>query len=175
MAPEEFRFERFDKSTHRREPFDCGNAVLNDYLKTRLNQQMKRGVTVGYVLASADGRIAGYVTLSSGELPIGVIPGERGFPMKLPLPTTLIGRLAVDRKFQGRGLGGDLFVHALRVAVRTAEHVASAVVEVDALDNRARRFCEHYGFARLPDDELHLYLPMPDARALIYEVFGSAV
>jgi GNAT superfamily N-acetyltransferase len=173
MASEEFRFERFDKSAHRREPFDCGNAVLDDYLKTRLNQQMRRGVTVGYVLANTHGRIAGYATLSSGELPVGVIPEGRGFPLKLPLPTTLIGRLAVDREFQGRGLGGDLLVRALRVAVRTAERVASAVVEVDALDDQVRKFYEHYGFARLPDDELHLYLPMADAKALIQDVYGS--
>ncbi len=170
---DELRFERFDKSRHRRELFDCGAAALNEYLQTRLNQQMKRGVTVGYVLASAAGRIAGYVTLSAGEIPVGVIPEGHGFPIKLPLPTTLIGRLAVDKEYQGRGLGGDLLVHAIRIAVQTAEQVASAVIEVDALDDRARQFYTHYGFARLPDDDKHLYLPMADARKLIARAFGS--
>jgi ribosomal protein S18 acetylase RimI-like enzyme len=169
---DQLRFERFDKARHNREAFDCGVPAPNEYLQTRLNQQMKRGVTVGYVLASAEGRIAGYVTLSAGEIPVGVIPEAHGFPVKLPLPTTLVGRLAVDREYQRRGLGGDLLVHAIRIAVGTAEQVASAVIEVDALDERARRFYEHYGFARLPDDELHMYLPMADARKLIAEVFG---
>jgi ribosomal protein S18 acetylase RimI-like enzyme len=131
-------------------------------------------VTVGYVLAAPDGRIAGFVTLSAGELPISVIPTGRGFPSVLPLPTTLIGRLAVDREFQGRGLGGDLLVHAVRVAVHTAKQVASAVIEVDALDERARGFYEHYGFSHLPDDETHLYLPMEAAKILIRKVFGPA-
>lgn len=169
---EGLRFERFDKSRHHRESFDCGEASLNEYLATRLNQQMKRGVTVGYVLATAAGRIAGYVTLSNGELPIGVIPEDQGFPVKLPLPTTLIGRLAVDKAFRGQGLGGDLLVHALRVAVNASKQVASAVIEVDALNEPARRFYEHYGFTRLPDDALHLYLPTADAEKLIRLVFG---
>jgi len=172
MAAEELRFERFDKRRHRREPFDCGVPELNDYLKTKLHQQMRRGVTAGYVLAASDGRIAGYVTLSAGELPIGVIPAGHGFPSVLPLPTTLIGRLAVDQRNQGQGRGGDLLVHAIRVAVRTAEQVASAVIEVDALSEPARRFYARYGFARLPDEERHLYLPMADAKLLVEKVFG---
>jgi ribosomal protein S18 acetylase RimI-like enzyme len=173
MVPDELRFERFDKTRHDRQRFDCGDTNLNDFLKTRLNQQMRRGITVGYVLATPGGRIAGYVTLSNGELPIGVIPEGQGFPVKLPLPTTLIGRLAVDREFQGHGLGSDLLVHAIRIAVQTAEQVASAVIEVDALNERARDFYSHFGFVRLPDDELHLYMPMADARELVQQAFGT--
>lgn len=161
------RFERFDKAHHRREPFDCGNADLNDYLKRSLNQQMRRGLTVGYVLADSGGRMAGYFTLSNGELGIGILPERQGFPARLPLPTTLIGRLAVDKTFQGRGLGGDLLMHALRVAVDASRSVASAAIEVDAIDAAARAFYAHYGFVRLPDDELHLYLPMSDAQMLV--------
>lgn len=170
---EHLRFERFDRARHNRDLFDCGIPALNEYLQTRLNQQMRRGVTVGYVLASLEGRIAGYVTLSAGEIPVGVIPEGHGFPVKLPLPTTLIGRLAVDKEYQGQGLGGDLLIHAIRIAVETAEQVASAVIEVDAIGDRARRFYEHYGFASLPDDQKHLYLAMSDARELIKRVFGS--
>ena len=162
MAIEPLRFERFDKSRHHREAFDCGTPSLTEYLKTKLNQQMKRGVTVGYVLVTPEGRIAGYVTLSNGEIPVGFAPTGLHLPPQLPVPTTVIGRLAVDRAFQGRGLGGDLLVHAIRKAVEVSQHVASAVVEVDAVDENARRFYEHYGFRRLPDDELHLYLPMAD-------------
>ena len=180
---DQLRFERFDKDRHQRKPFDCGQPTLDDFLKTKLNQQMKRGVTVGYVLTTdssdssdsskAAGRIAGYVTLSAGELPITVIPTGHGFPPQTPLPTTLIGRLAVDRSFQGQGLGGDLLVHALGLAVETAKQVASAVIEVDAIDESARKFYEHYGFTSLVDDQQHLYLSMADAKALLDEVFGG--
>jgi ribosomal protein S18 acetylase RimI-like enzyme len=165
-------FERFDKSRHQRQPFDCGQPALNDYLKTRLNQHMRRGFTVGYVLADASGRIAGYVTLSAGRLPVTIIPTGFGYPPQMPLPTTLIGRLAVDVSFQGRGLGSDLLVQAFRQAVQTAELVASAVIEVDAIDEAAREFYEHFGFSSLIDDRQHLYLPMATARTLVQRTFG---
>ena len=65
-------------------------------------------------------------------------------------------------------------IHALRLAVKTAEQVASAMIEVDAIDESARRFYEHYGFTALVDDQQHLYLLMADAKALVDEVFGDA-
>lgn len=170
MAAEGLRFERFDKARHKRDRFDCGVATLNEFLKTKLNQQMRRGVTVGYVLAAPDGRIAGYFTLSAGEIPVGVVPEGKGFPVMLPLPTTLIGRLAVDKEFKGKGLGSDLLVHALKVAVKTAESVASAVVEVDVIDEGARGFYAKFGFVSLVDDPDHLYLGMGDAREVVERV-----
>ncbi len=106
-----------------------------------------------------------------GEIPVGVVPQGHGFPLKLPLPTTLIGRLAVDRAVRGRGLGSDLLVHAIRVAAKQSKHVASAVIEVDAIDDDVRSFYQKFGFAELPDDARHLYLPMADAKRLVDETF----
>lgn len=166
------RFERFSKARHRRDSFDCGNTALNDFLKKNLNQQMKQGVTVGYVLAMEDGQIAGYVTLSNGEIPISHAPPDLKFPPGVAVPTTLIGRLAVNRAFQNRGFGADLLIHAIKKAVESSNEVASAVIEVDALDEKARRFYEHHGFRALLDDKLHMYLPMADATKLVYNVFG---
>jgi GNAT superfamily N-acetyltransferase len=165
--PPGLRIERFDKSRHKRDPFDCGVPELNDFLKTTLNQHMRRGLTVGYVLAAPDGRIAGYFTLSAGRLKVSLTPQGHGFPTRLPLPTTLLGRLAVDLAFRGHGLGGLLLVEALRIAVKTAEAVASAAIEVDAKDPPSQRFYTKYGFKSLADDELHMYLPMTAARELI--------
>jgi len=166
-------FEHFDAHRHQRTLFDCGRPKLNEYLQKRLNQHMRKGIAVGYVLADPEGRIAGYVTHSAGRLPITVIPSGKGYPPDLPLPTTLIGRMAVDRRFQGRGLGAALLVHALRMAVQTTELVASTVIEVDALDDAARSFYLRYGFCELPDDARHLYLPMADARTLITEILDG--
>jgi ribosomal protein S18 acetylase RimI-like enzyme len=164
---EELRFERFDKARHDRASFDCGVERLNDYLKTRLGQHTRKNVTRGYVLATPEGRIAGYLTLAAGRLAVGVIPEGHGFPARMPLPTTLLGRLAVDRSFRGRGLGGELLMHALNVAVETAETIASAVIEVDAKDEGAKAFYERYGFRTLPDDRLHMYLAMGTAKELV--------
>lgn len=173
MATDSLQFERFDKSRHQRESFDCGNPELDDFLKKNLHQQMKRGVTVGYVLAGGDGRIAGYVTLSNGAIPVAFTPHGLKFPPVQAVPTTLIGRLAVDRAFQGRGHGSDLLIYAIRKAVETSKNVASAVIEVDALNEQARGFYEHFGFRGLLDDRLHLYLPMSDASELVKKPLGG--
>lgn len=163
---ERLGLEPFDKSRHNRASFDCGVAALNDYLKTKLGQHERKDLTRGYVLATPQGRIAGYFTLASGRLIVGVIPDGHGFPTRLPLPTTLIGRLAVDLTFRGQGLGERLLMHALQMCVESAATVAAAVIEVDAKDEAARRFYAKYGFESLPDDRLHMYLPMATARGL---------
>lgn len=164
---ERLRFERFDKAKHDRNSFDCGVAALNDYLKTRLGQHSRKNLTRGYVLATPEGRIAGYFTLSAGRLAVSVIPEGHGFPARMPLPYTLLGRLAVDVSFRGQGLGGALLTQALKIAVEASETVASAVIEVDAKDAASQSFYARYGFQRLPDDSMHMYLPMATARELI--------
>lgn len=90
----------------------------------------------------------------------------------MPLPTTLIGRLAVDLKFRGQGLGGVLLVEALRVAVNVSETIASAAIEVDAKDEQSRALYAKYGFESLTDDRLHMYLPMATARELVQQHGG---
>ncbi|USN98541.1 MAG: GNAT family N-acetyltransferase [Phycisphaeraceae bacterium] len=165
----ELHLERFDRARHDRGSFDCGVDALNTYLKTSLGQQHRRDVTRGYVLADDRGRVAGFFTLSAGLLRVGAIPGGHGFPVRMPLPTTLLGRLAVDLAFRGRGLGERMLVEALRLAVETSEIVASAVIEVDAKDESARAFYQNYGFQSLPDDREHMYLPMATARKVFEE------
>ena len=164
---EPLRFERFDKTRHKRDTFDCGVPALNDYLRTLAGQHTRKDLTRVYVLATPTGDIAGYFTLSSGRLMLGVTPPNHGFPPRLPLPTTLIGRLAVDKRFHGQGLGAALLIHALKIAVETSEAVASALIEVDAKDAASQAFYAKHGFASLPDDSLHMYLPMATARELI--------
>lgn len=167
---ESLRFERFDKARHHRGGFDCGVPELNDYLRTKLGQHSRKSLTRGYVLATPEGTIAGYFTLAASRITVSVIPDGHGFPAKMPLPTTLLGRLAVDVRFRGRGLGGALLVEALTVAVRVSEAIASAAIEVDAKDEASRSFYAKYGFVSLTDDRLHMYLPMATARALLEQL-----
>ncbi len=164
---ERLRFERFDKTKHDRDSFDCGVTSLNDYLRTKLGQHTRKSLTRGYVLATPAGRIAGYFTLAAGRLMVNAIPERHGFPAKMPVPTTLLGRLAVDKSFRGQGLGGALLMHALKIAVAGSRTIASAVIEVDAMDVASQSFYAKYGFQSLPDDPLHMYLPMATATELI--------
>ena len=167
---EPLRLEPFDKRKHDRSQFDCGVNALNSYLRTSLGQHGRRDLTRGYVLATDSGTVAGYFTLAAGRLQVSVLPEPGRLPARMPLPTTLLGRLAVDRGWQGQGIGGILLVHALRVAVTGADTIAAAVIEVDAKDDAVRSFYGHFGFRSLKDDPLHMVLPMETARTLVQSI-----
>ena len=164
---ESLRFEPFDRTRHDRSRFDRGVRSLNEYLRTSLGQHGRKDLTRGYVAADTDGKVMGYFTLAAGRLSVSVLPERGGLPARMPLPTTLLARLAVDTSWRGRGLGAALLAYALRVAVEGAKTIASAVIEVDAKDDAARSFYARFGFRRLADDPLHLYLPMESARRAI--------
>ena len=122
-----------------------------------------------YVLF-ADGRIAGYCTLSADNIRIDDLPAELVKRLKLPrypvLGATLIGRLARDLGFKGMGIGELLLVDALKVANRMSRKIASVGVVVDAIDANAHRFYEAFGFLPFPESERRLFLPMRTVQEL---------
>jgi len=81
----------------------------------------------------------------------------------------MLGRLAVDEHHRGRGLGEYLLVHALHRALTVSREVASLAVIVDAIDESARAFYEHFEFLPFPDQPRRLFLPM----ASVAELFGE--
>lgn len=164
---EALRFEPFDRKRHDRSGFDCGVAALNEYLRTSLGQHGRRDLTRGYVAVESGNRVVGFFTLAAGRLSVSVLAEKGGLPAKMPLPTTLLGRLAVDKAWQGRGIGAALLAYALRVAVAGAASIASAVIEVDAKDDATRSFYAKFGFRSLTDDRLHMFLPMETVRQAI--------
>lgn len=164
---EPVRLEAFDRQRHDRSGFDCGVSALNDYLRTQLGQHGRKDLTRGYVAVAADNRVVGYFTLAAGRLSVSVLPDQGGLPARMPLPTTLLGRLAVDKTWQGHGVGASLVAHALTIAVHGAESIASAVVEVEGKDEKAKAFYAKFGFRSLKDDRLHMYLPMETARQAV--------
>ena len=120
-------------------------------------------MAAAFVLLDAEANsIAGYYTLSSGAVEPAALPPEvtRKLPRYPALPVVLLGRLAVDVRYQGQGLGGILLVDALRRALAHSAGVAAMAVIVDAVDEQARRFYEHYGFRRFADVEDRLFIPM---------------
>jgi GNAT superfamily N-acetyltransferase len=119
-----------------------------------------------FVLVLQDGTIAGYYTLSSTSVQLGELPDKtvRKLPRYPLVPATLLGRLAVDRRQQGKGYGRFLLADALYRAVRS--EIASFAVIVDAKDENARRFYERESFLPFPDQPMKLFRPMADIRRL---------
>jgi predicted GNAT family N-acyltransferase len=147
---------------HDRAAFACGNAALDAYLHRQAAQDLKKRVAAPYVI-TPDGRtIAGYYTLSQFAVRLEAVPDE--LAKKLPrypmVPSTLIGRLAVDGRFQGQRLGEQLLMDALHRSLRTSKELASAAVVVDAKDDAASAFYRRYGFIELPAVPRRFFLPI---------------
>jgi len=107
--------------------------------------------------------IAGYYTLTATsialtELPLPVVKKLPRYPV---VPAALLGRLAVARSYQERGLGGVLLTDALKRSARAEMGVFAMVV--DAKDEAAQAFYEHYGFVRLSGETRRLFLPLDNA------------
>ena len=162
-------------SSHDRTAFNCGNPVLNDWLRLRAGQFEKRDLARTYVATKVGvGIVMGYYAISNHRVTHESLPAEeaRGLP-RLDVPVVLLGRLSVDRSVQGQGLGSLLLIDALRRAQHLAEHVGIRAVEVDAIDDVARQFYSRFGFVPLLDDPNHLFLSMQVIRKLGLPPLGA--
>jgi len=154
---------------HGRLAFECGNEALDRYLKQQATQDIRNQVAATYVLTPFNTHnIIGYYTLSSFSI---VIDGLAELLVKKPprypvLPATLLGRLAVDKNFQGKKLGGVLLINALKRCLALSEQVASMAVVVEAKHKEAEAFYSHYGFTSFLDEPSKLYLPMGTIKQL---------
>ena len=146
--------------------FECGEADLDDYLRTRALRNHADGASRCYVTLR-DERVVGYYALATTSVLRRETAGKVRRNMPDPIPALLLTRLAVDRKEQGNNLGASLLQDAIRRSVAAADIVGIRVVLVHALTERARDFYVHAGFDDSPTDPLHLYLLLKDARALI--------
>lgn len=157
-----------------RAAFKSGSAPLDTYFHHHVSQDIRRRVTACFVALTPDQRVAGYYTLASASVLLSDLPPSTG--KKLPrypsVPAVRMGRLAVDERFKGQGLGGALLADALERAAR-AEIAAFALV-VDAKDEAAMHFYRHHGFVALPDSPLTLFLPLATARKALSETTTRA-
>jgi len=148
--------------------FKCGKEMLDNYLHMQASQDVRRKLCV--VFAMFEGTIIkGYYTLSSASIPAELMPEavKKIMPRSYQaLPVTLLGRLAVDEKFKGQGLGAILLLDALKRSYQIAsQNLGSIGVIVDPLDTEALAFYEKFGFIILPDSG-KMFLPMADIAQL---------
>ena len=140
---------------HEKKNFKCGNDLLDNYFYFQASQDIKRRLSACFVLIELNTSIIrGYYTLSNNSIAIESVPEK--WRKKLPtsyqsIPTTLLGRLAVDKNFQGQGIGKLLLIDALRRAYTISKEVGSFAVVVDPIDLETKNFYLKYGFIELPD------------------------
>jgi len=156
-------------SSHRKKEFSCGKDMLDNYLQKQANQDIKRKLSACFVLNDKETNLLkGYYTLANNSIPQNLIPTE--FQKKLPksyasIPTTLLGRLAIDNRFQGKGVGKLLLIDALNRSYEISKSIGSFAVIVDPIDEDAEKFYDKYGFINLPDSG-KMFLPMNTIKTL---------
>ena len=150
-------------SQHDRSRFSCGRSELDQYFKERATQDIKRRMSNCFVACDDQGQIAAYYTLAATSLPLLELSDatKKRLPRYELLPAVLIGRLAVDIKFQGQRLGGALILDAAARAAR-AEPAVFALI-VDAKDEAAKGFYQHLGFQPFNSKPKAMFLPLTAA------------
>ena len=164
MTQAPFRLERLG-AAHDRSAFHCGEEALDRYFQTQATQDVRRHIANCFVAVEVvTGMVAAYYTLSSASIPVVDFPPEetKRLPRYPSLPAVRIGRLAVDHRFQGRGLGAVMLADAAHRAMQ--DDAAAYTLLVDGKNDGAVAFYRHQGFRPLVSQPRTLFLPLVTAQ-----------
>lgn len=161
-----FRLELL--AEHNRTGFECGEPALDGYFRIQVTQDVRRHLANCFVAVEAStGLVAAFYTLSAASIPITDLPADitERLPRYPAIAAVRMGRLAVDQRFHGRGLGAALLADAVHRALQ-AQAAAYALL-VDAKNDKALRFYEHHGFRAFASASMTLFLPVETARKVL--------
>lgn len=147
---------------HNRASFDCGEPVLNEFLRRHARQSHDKGAAKTFLaISNLDGAILGFYTLCPASLLYARAPEiiRKGLA-RHDVPVFRLGRLAVDGTVQGKGLGGQLLLAAGRRCLLAAAEVGGVAVLIDAKNERVAQWYSSYGAIPLADAPLTLLLPL---------------
>lgn len=166
MTEASFRVEPLGDA-HQRASFDCGEETLDRYFRTQVTQDVRRRVAHCFVaIEAASGQIAAYYTLSAASIPMTDLPPEESkrLPRYPAIPGVRIGRLPVDRRFQGRGLGSAMLADATARTIQA--DIAAWMLIVDAKNDAAVAFYQRHEFRLISGSPRTLFLPIATARKI---------
>ena len=155
-----FHIRQLNKSVDKTS-FDCGQPELDDYIRHYASQDVKRNIARVFIATpeSAETQLAGFFTLSAGSIHCSDLPEAFAKTLpRYPVPVAILGRLAVDLRFQGKGLGSILLTEACQRVAHASSTLAVVGIIVDAKD-AAAEFYRHFGFTPLPGKPNKLLLP----------------
>ena len=163
------RPEPLDPQRHRRAEFDCGNDTLNEWLARYAGQSRRRHTAATWVIADRADVVVAYASLSMTGVDLSAAPEDMAKGSPQPVPALLCGRLAVDRRYAGLGIGTALVGHILATAVDMNRSAAMKAVIVTAVDEAARAWWTRFGFQPFSPEPgcLDLYLLTKDIEATL--------
>ncbi len=149
---------------HARKSFRCGSEALDRYLRETARGHLEKGVSITRVLVNRDAKppkpVLGYYTLTTVLAEATAWPGASNGLPRMPVPVVLLGRLAVAQEHQGGGIARLLLAAARKIAADSMRGSGGIGLAVDALDESVVGFYQKYGFQRVADQSLRLFLPL---------------
>jgi GNAT superfamily N-acetyltransferase len=135
-----------DPRRHNRAAFDSGEPVLDEWLRHFAGQNRRRDTAATWVILDADDTVVAYASIAMTGIDHSAVPSGVAKHTPDPVPALLLGRLAVDRRYHGQGVGTALVAHVLATAEELNAKAACRAIVVSALHTDARRWWEHLGF-----------------------------
>lgn len=151
---------------HETDSFDSIEPQLNDWLRRRARPNQASGASRTYVVCEGKVVVA-YYALASGAIAQAAVPGRFRRNMPNPIPVVVLARLAVDRRYQGRGLGRALFRNAALRIAHAADTIGIRGIVVHAISEEARKFYIALGFEPCPHEPMTLVVTLRDIRAAL--------
>jgi GNAT superfamily N-acetyltransferase len=146
--------------------FRCQHVDLVDWLQRRALGNESSQASRTYVITE-QGRVVGYYALAAGSVELRSVAGSVRRNMPSPIPAIVLGRLAVDDSYKGRGLGAGLLQDAVLRSVNAARAVGARVLLCHAIDEQAQRFYLHHGFRQSPVEPLTVMLDLLKVTAML--------
>jgi predicted N-acetyltransferase YhbS len=136
-----------------RDAFDCGRDSLNQWFRRHAWRNQQGGMSRTSVARDAEtSAVAGYVALSAAQIERAYLPRSAQRNRPDPIPVILLGQLAVDRRYHGRGCAKSLLTFALKTTVRLSKEIGCFAVVTHPIDEGVRDFYRRFGFDELPFD-----------------------
>lgn len=152
-------------NSHELSQFDCGKEPLNDWLCQRA---LKSEGKSARCFVACDGHVVvGYYAMAAGAAAREKAPGKLARNMPEAIPVVIIARMAIDRRYQGRGLGAALLNDAFMRILNASREVGARAVLVHAIDDDVMPFYARYGFKAFPTEARTLFLPIEEIAAAL--------
>lgn len=150
---------------HDHSEFDCGTEVLNSWLHERALKNSIQNASRCFVVCDGD-KVIGYYAFSAGSVHQTEAPGNIKRNMPNPIPVFVLGRLAIDMNYQGKGLGKHLLKDVMLRALKVSEYIAAKALLVHAISEDAKVFYEAFGFKESPINPMTLFLSIDTLKTL---------
>ena len=152
-------------NSHNTADFNCDDDTLNEWLSKKALKNQKNKASQTFVICNGD-KVIGYYALATGSVERMNTPKSLARNMPNPIPVIVLGRLAIDNEFHGKGLGAALLKDAIQRTIYISENVGVKALLVHAVSDAAKSFYLHHNFIESPHKSMTLLLSMSNSHIL---------